>query len=62
VKIIREQGPRPAGEPRLAAGRLAGDPHLGVCVKKESAELPAANPAGFVVVFGLWPNSIEPQA
>jgi hypothetical protein len=29
-KIRPQQGPRQAGEPRLAAGGLAGDPHLGM--------------------------------
>jgi len=44
-----EQIPRPFGESHLAAGQLAGVAGLGMCAKKEPAELPAANPAGFVV-------------
>jgi hypothetical protein len=56
-KIIRKQNPRPVGESNLAPGRLARFADLGVRVKKEPAELPAANPAGFDVAFGLWPSS-----
>jgi hypothetical protein len=52
-QICPQPRPRPAGEPDLAAGQLAGNPHLGMHLEKTSADLPAANPAGFAGLIFL---------